>query len=221
MTPTALLPLPLALALLATPDAPGKHVRIRDLPDIVRPKGRAPTTAELSIRHSPGPDRRLPGGLRITTRCEDSCCVDGLMAGDKVLLAPQVDPDFRDHCGNGWYERVVRVAYQDESAVSIYVAESWFYEGAAHAHNRLRCRSFDIATRKQLRLADVRPGAAAIRALAQARRLIRDTHDLHGYTPNAAGIRFRGPRTGKAAQLGLQFCAEGRDDSVDVVEIDG
>jgi len=26
------------------------------------------------------------------------------------------------------------------------------------------------------------------RALAQARRLIRDTHDLHGYTPNAAGM---------------------------------
>ena len=92
----------LALALLTTGELEGTHrVRIRDLPDIARPKSRAPTTAELATRHGPGPDRKLPGGLRITTSCEGTCCVDGLMAGDKALLAPTVDRDLRDHCDNG------------------------------------------------------------------------------------------------------------------------
>ena len=187
----------------------GKGVRISDLPDIVRPTGPAPTTAELASRHDPGPDRPLPGGLRITTRCEGNCCVDGLMAGDEVLLAPQVDRDLRDHCAEGFVERVVRAAYQDESAVSIYVAESWYFAGAAHAHNRLRCRTFDIATRKPLALRDVVPGAAATRALAHARWMVRNVPTLRGYAPDAKGIRFG---SGNQGRRDVEFCAEGSGD---------
>ena len=103
----------------------------------------------------------------------------------------------------------MRAAYQDESAVSIYVAESWYFAGAAHAHNRLRCRTFDIATRKPLALRDVVPGAAATRALAHARWMVRNVPTLRGYAPDAKGIRFG---SGNQGRRDVEFCAEGSGD---------
>jgi hypothetical protein len=201
-------------------------VSIRDLPDIKRPPergspgGRGPaTTAALRPRGRPDPDRPLPGGLRITTRCEHGCCVDGLMAGDRVLLAAAVGAGQRSTCRHGWLERVVRVAYQDETAVSIYVAESSYDDGAAHANNLLRCRTFDLATGHRMMLHDVLPGAQSGKALAAVRRRLRDSIDFSRFTANTTGIRLRKDADGRRH---VQLCSEGfyPGESESIVEID-
>lgn len=184
----------------------GRLVGIADLADVHLALRGGPTTAVLENRRRPDPDRPLPGGLRITTRCESGCCVDGLTAGGKVIVAAELDADDRRTCRAGWLDRVVRVVFQDRSTVSIYEARSWFSAGAAHANNQLRCRSFDLATGRPLRLGDVLPRGDAKSAIGRARQAIRAQSDLAGFTPNAAGIRFQIRGEGVRE---VQFCAEG------------
>jgi len=184
----------------------GHLVVIKDLADVHLAFKGTPTTAVLEQRRHPPPDRPLRGGLRITTRCEQGCCVDGLMAADKVLLAPELDADDRRTCRNGWVDRVVRVAFQDRAVVSVYVARSWFDAGAAHANDQLRCRSFDLATGRPLKLGDVLERAEAQHAIDRTRRALRGGA-FADFTLTPAGIRFQpGPVRGHD----VQFCAEGR-----------
>jgi hypothetical protein len=196
----------------------GHVVGIADLADVHLALAGAPTTAVLEKRRSPSPDRNLPGGLRITTRCDQGCCVDGLAADGKALIAAELDGDDRRACRGGWVDRVVRVAFQDRAAVSVYVGRSWFVNGAAHANNQLVCRSFDRASGRPLKLGDVLSGAEARRVLDQTRRTLRGS-EFAGFTPNAAGIRFQpAPARGRDVQL----CAEGPypAKSDQIVEID-
>ena len=199
----------------------GTLVEMKDLPGVERPEPASPlarlaeaTTAELPRRERPDPDRTLPAGLRVTTRCRDTWCADGLLVGKKkTLIAPEPRAADRGWLRKGWLERVVRVVWQDEKRVSVYVAESWFEDGSAHVNNALQCRTFDLRSGRVLALADVLPGGAADRALAQARRqLASDDGELGGvksFKTTKGGFRFRAGESGGDGPPDVVVCAQG------------
>jgi hypothetical protein len=75
------------------------------------------------------------------------------------------------HDESTWMERVVRIAWQDTSVVSVYVAQSEF-SGGASANNSLTCRSYDILRGHLLHLQDVLAKRSVELLLAKARGLL-------------------------------------------------
>lgn len=195
-----------------------RRLAIADLEDVVLPSGLVPTTAALGERHQPG-RRELPGDLVVETRCGESWCVDGLSVRGRTLLAAEPTAEERRWVRRGWLERVVRVDWWDESFVSVYVAESSFVEGAAHANNALRCRTFDARSGRALSLRDVLPARSAALVLAKARRLFEDEvaieelgHALDfgpGYELRSDGFRLARTDRHGGERPEIILCAQG------------
>jgi hypothetical protein len=167
-------------ASVATDELTGlaRVLSIEQLEGIIRPEdaGSGPsTTAALHGSAYPA-ELTLPDGVRIQTRCGEGWCVDGLFINGKELIpaAPDRERAKAFQGSGGKWVRVIRVAWQDSSFLSIYIAESSFTAGAAHAVNAFQCRSFDIKTGRGLSLGDVLPLQSAKLLRTKVRALLHD-----------------------------------------------
>ena len=206
----------------------GRFVAIGDLDGIARAAGRG---TALLPRRSADAAVDLPDGVRIVTHCGATWCVDGLTVGDKTLIPAVLDAEEAETYGadGAMLERVIRVAWSDETHVSIYVAES-AYSGGVHADNSLACRSFDVATGRLLGLGDVLP-AASVELLGKRIAPLLDDPDAaiealgapieaSGFALTNDGFRFGTATARGAPGTAIILCAEGPDsDSSRVLEI--
>jgi hypothetical protein len=197
-----------------------RQLEISDLEGIVRPpSGLAETTAALG-RRKQAARRELSNGLRIETRCGKNWCIDGLAIADRVLIGAEPDADearvLRDEDG-AWLERVIRIAWQDDAFVSVYVAESSFSDGAAHANNHFTCRSFERRAGRAVSLRDVLPATSAKLLLAKMRGLFNpevaaeelgETLDTWGFELKPEGFRFGRTAEYTGSRPEIILCAE-------------
>ncbi len=206
-----------------------RRLWISDLERESAPRRHAsPSTALLARRSKTNEgSRRLAPDFELSTRCSGNACVDGLRepgaglplvsaaltADDREILAPQ----------GSWLERRLWLASATDRFVSVYVAESSFSGGAAHANNSLSCRTFNRKTGRQLTLADVLPDASRLTARVQALiddpdravEVLGDSLDSGGVDASGSQLTARGfivkPVPGRKTTDGilLELCAEG------------
>jgi hypothetical protein len=146
--------------------------------------------------------------------------VDGLFIGDRPLLPAELTKEEQMiyQADGAWLERVLRVVWENDKLVSVYVAESEF-SGGAHANNKFRCRTLDRQTGRALTLHDMFPSSSAELLIAKVNALFDANtamevlgHDLetdgsYRITPDGFRLRPVGEVTGGRPEIIL--CAEG------------
>lgn len=218
-----------------------RRVWISDLERKSAPRRHAfPSTAMLGRRSKKNEgSRRVAPGFELSTRCSGNACVDELreLAAGLVLVPAALTADDREVLAphGSWLERRLWLASATDRFVSVYVAESSFPDGAAHANNSLSCQTFNRKTGRQVTLADVLPDASRLTARVQA--LIDDPEralEVLGDSLESGGVDARGSRLdargfivkpvlGRKTTDGiaLELCAEGPYSLAgSVVEID-
>lgn len=152
----------------------------------------------------------LGDGIRIETRCGDHWCVDGLSIGGLVIAEPRPtpdeiawlkEPDDEDpSISSSELQRAIRVAWHDESVVSVYLMEATFGSGGNHFNNEMKCRTYDRKTGRALRLRDVLD-ARTMRLLPRIRRFVAQDAMVGvgeelgpgGFEVTNQGFRLEGP----------------------------
>lgn len=193
-----------------------RRVKVGQLEGVETPSGI--TTAELK-RRTASREQEVGPGIRIITRCSDNWCVDGLQVDGRTVIAPSPSLEEKKvyQSEGEWLEQVIRVAWESDRYISIYIARSEF-SGGAHANNTIICRTYRRAGGKLLSLEDVLPAVSANRLLNKARDLFNEdkAFDVLGDSLNAQGFElklkdFRFERTAehRGENPEIILCAQG------------